>query len=147
MASRHACNLTKGNKMPYLNKIQIIGHLGKDPEQRVTQSGSKNVSFSVATSEKWKDRQTNEYKEKTTWHNVVYWTNGDYVQKYAKKGTTVYVEGKIENRKWTDKDGIERYTTEIIAQDVKIFRDCKSDNQQENSQSNAEDDFANDLPF
>lgn len=134
--------------MPYLNRIQIIGHLGKDPEERITQSGNKNVSFSVATSEKWKDKQTNEYKEKTTWHNVVYWTNGDYVQKYAKKGTTVYVEGKLETRKWTDKDGIERYTTEIIAQNIQVFKDGKSDNKStETSGTNIQDDFEDEIPF
>jgi single-strand DNA-binding protein len=98
-----------------VNKGMIIGHLGKDPESRLMQSGGKVVSFSVATSESWKDKNSGERQERTQWHNVVIFNEqiGGIAEKYLKKGSKVFIEGSIETRKWT-KDGIDRYTTEIV---------------------------------
>lgn len=98
-----------------MNKAQLIGNVGKDPEIRTTQGGGKVASFSVATSETWKDKDGNR-KEKTEWHRVVVFSPGlvDIVEKYVKKGAKLYVEGQIASRKWTDKSGKENATTEIV---------------------------------
>jgi single-strand DNA-binding protein len=99
-----------------MNKAQIIGHVGKDPEIRTTQGGSKVASFSVATTETWKDKKTGDRKEKTEWHRVVVFSPGlvGIVEKYVKKGAKLYVEGQLATRKWTDKKGNDNYTTEIV---------------------------------
>lgn len=99
-----------------VNKAIIMGNVGKDPTVRTLQSGDKVVSFSIATSESWKDKATGEKKEKTEWHNIVVWNDrlGDVVEKYVRKGTKVYVEGAVQTRKWTDQSGNEKYTTEIV---------------------------------
>lgn len=101
-----------------LNKAQLIGNLGRDPEVRTTQDGRKIVQLSIATSESWKDKRTGERKEKTEWHRVVIFNEGlaDVAERYLQKGSKVYLEGKIATRKWTDKDGTEKYTTEIVLQ-------------------------------
>ena len=102
-----------------LNKILLIGHLGKDPEVRSTQNGTEVCNFSMATSERWKDKQSGEWTEKTEWHRVVVWgSKAGPCGQYLSKGSQVYVEGKIETRKWTDRDGQERWSTEIVAQRV-----------------------------
>lgn len=107
--------------MASLNKVQIIGNLGKDPEVRHTQDGRAIVNLSVATAETWKDKQTGERKEKTEWHRVVIFNDGlaKIAEAYLKKGSTVYLEGQLQTRKWTDKDGIEKYSTEIVLQNFK----------------------------
>ena len=107
--------------MASLNKVQIIGNLGKDPEVRHTQDGKAIVNLSVATAETWKDKQTGERKEKTEWHRVVIFNDGlaKISEAYLKKGSTVYLEGQLQTRKWTDKDGIEKYSTEIVLQNFK----------------------------
>jgi single-strand DNA-binding protein len=99
-----------------VNKVILIGNLGKDPEARTMQSGGKVVSFSVATSESWNDKASGERKEKTQWHRVVIFNErlGEVAEKYLKKGMKVYLEGAVENRKFTDKDGAERDITEIV---------------------------------
>jgi single-strand DNA-binding protein len=99
-----------------LNKAIVIGNLGKDPEIRTFQNGGRAASFSVATSESWKDKETGERKERTEWHRVSVVNDGlvTVVEKYLRKGSKVYVEGRMETRKWTDRDGIERYTTEVV---------------------------------
>jgi single-strand DNA-binding protein len=99
-----------------VNRAVLIGRAGKDPEVRNTQSGGKVVSFSLATSESWKDRQSGERKQETQWHNVVIFDTrlADVAEKFIKKGSHVYVEGTIKNRKWTTKDGQDRYVTEIV---------------------------------
>lgn len=108
--------------MSSINKAVIVGNLGQDPEVRTTESGSKVVTLSVATSESWRDKNSGEKKEKTEWHRVVIWCAKDndglagIAEKYLRKGSKVYIEGKIATRKWTDKDGIDRYTTEIVLQ-------------------------------
>jgi single-strand DNA-binding protein len=99
-----------------MNKAQLIGHVGKDPEIRTTQSGSKVASFSLATAETWKDKTTGERKEKTEWHRIVIFNAGlvGVVEKYVKKGAKLYVEGQLATRKWTDSKGHDNYTIEIV---------------------------------
>ena len=99
-----------------VNKVILIGNLGKDPEVRTTQDGSKIVSFTLATSETWNDRASGERKERTEWHRVVIFNDriGEVAEKYLRKGRKVYVEGAVQTRKWTDQSGQERYTTEIV---------------------------------
>jgi len=101
-----------------VNKVILLGNLGRDPEIRSMQSGSKMASFSIATSKRWKDKNTQEQKEKTSWHNIVVFGDGlvDIVEKYVKKGSKIYVEGELQTRKWQDQDGNDRYSTEVILQ-------------------------------
>jgi single-strand DNA-binding protein len=107
--------------MASLNKVQIIGNLGKDPEVRHTNDGKAIVNLSVATAETWRDKNTGEKKEKTEWHRVVIFNEGlaKIAEAYLKKGSTVYLEGQLQTRKWTDKDGVEKYSTEIVLQNFK----------------------------
>lgn len=99
-----------------LNKVMLIGNLGKDPESRNTQSGSLIVNLTVATSETWKDKQSGEKKEKTEWHRVVIFNEhlGKIAEQYLRKGSKVYLEGQLQTRKWTDQSGQDKYTTEIV---------------------------------
>lgn len=99
-----------------LNKVTIIGNLGKDPEVRRMQSGDPVVNLSIATSEHWRDKQSGEKREKTEWHRVVIFAKGvaEVAEKYLRKGAKVYLEGQLQTRKWTDKDGTERYSTEVV---------------------------------
>jgi len=99
-----------------VNKVILVGNLGKDPEVRATQAGTKVCNLSVATSESWNDRQTGERKERTEWHRVVIFNErlADVAEKYLRKGRKVYVEGAIETRKYTDQSGQEKYTTEVV---------------------------------
>ena len=101
-----------------VNKVILLGNLGRDPEIRSMQSGSKMASFSIATSKRWKDKNTQEQKEKTSWHNIVVFGDGlvNIVEQYVKKGSKIYVEGELQTRKWEDQDGNDRYTTEVILQ-------------------------------
>jgi single-strand DNA-binding protein len=99
-----------------VNKVILVGNLGKDPEIRSMQSGDKVASFSIATSENWKDKATGERKEKTEWHRISVFNQGlvKVIESYVKKGSKVYIEGQLETRKWTDKDGVEKYSTEVV---------------------------------
>lgn len=99
-----------------VNKVILVGNLGKDPESRSFQNGGKVVSFSVATSENWKDKNSGERKDKTEWHNVSIFSEGlaRVAEQYLKKGSKVYLEGQLETRKWQDKDGNDRYTTDVV---------------------------------
>lgn len=99
-----------------VNKVILVGNLGRDPEVRFSQAGQKIVNMSVATSETWKDRQSGERKEKTEWHRVVVFDErlADVCEKYLKKGSKVYLEGTLQTRKWTGNDGVEKYTTEVV---------------------------------
>ena len=101
-----------------VNKVILLGNLGRDPEIRSMQSGSKMASFSIATSKRWKDKATQEQRDKTSWHNIVVFGDGlvDIVEKYVKKGSKIYVEGELQTRKWQDTDGNDKYTTEVILQ-------------------------------
>lgn len=98
-----------------VNKVILVGNLGRDPESRTFQNGGKVVELRIATSESWKDRATGERKERTEWHNVVLQSEGlvGVAERYLKKGSKVYVEGQLRTRKWQDRDGNDRYTTEV----------------------------------
>lgn len=104
-----------------INKVILIGNLGKDPEIRSMQDGKTIVNFSIATSENWKDKTTGEQKAKTEWHRVVIFNEhlAKIAQNYLKKGSKVYVEGQLQTRKWTDQSGVEKYTTEVVLQRFK----------------------------
>ena len=99
-----------------VNKVILVGNLGRDPEVRYAQDGTKIVNFSLATSESWKDKSSGERREKTEWHRVVIFDEriGDVAEKYLRKGSKVYLEGSVQTRKWTGNDGVEKYTTEIV---------------------------------
>jgi single-strand DNA-binding protein len=101
-----------------VNKVILVGNLGKDPEVRRMQNGNPVVNLSVATSDSWRDKATGERKEKTEWHRVVIFSEGlaKVAEQYLKKGSKVYIEGALQTRKWTDKDGVEKYSTEIVLQ-------------------------------
>jgi single-strand DNA-binding protein len=101
-----------------VNKVILIGNIGRDPEIRSTNDGTKVASLSVATSETWKDKNSGERKEKTEWHRVVVFNDRlvDVIERYVKKGSKLYLEGALQTRKWTDNSGIEKYTTEIVLQ-------------------------------
>src|ERR671923_1182264 len=101
-----------------VNKVILVGNLGRDPEVRYTQDGAKIVHLSVATSERWRDRSSGENRERTEWHRVVIFNErlGEIAEKYLSKGRTVYLEGQLQTRKWTDQSGQERYTTEVVLQ-------------------------------
>ena len=101
-----------------VNKVILLGNLGRDPEIRSMQSGKKMASFSVATSKRWKDKNTQEQKENTSWHNIVVFNEGlvDVIEKYVKKGSKLYLEGELSTRKYQDKEGNDRYTTEVVLQ-------------------------------
>ena len=102
----------------FLNRVQLIGNLGRDPEVRTTQSGGRVVTLSIATSESWKDERSGERRERTEWHRVVIFSEGlaKIAEQYLKKGSKVYLEGALQTRKWQDKDGQERYSTEVVLQ-------------------------------
>ena len=104
-----------------VNKVILVGNLGKDPETRRMQSGDPVVNLSVATSETWRDKSSGERKEKTEWHRVVIFNKNlaEVAEKYLRKGSKVYVEGSLQTRKWTDKDGAEKYSTEIVLQNFR----------------------------
>ncbi len=99
-----------------LNKVQLIGNLGRDPEVRSTQSGDQIVRLSVATGESWRDKQTGERRERTEWHRVVIFSEhlGNVAKQYLRKGSKVYLEGQLQTSKWTGQDGQDRYTTEVV---------------------------------
>ncbi len=99
-----------------VNKVILVGNLGRDPEVRSTQNGGKIVNLNIATSENWKDKNSGERQEKTEWHRVVIFNDrlGEVAERYLKKGSKVYVEGQLQTRKWTDKENQERYTTEVV---------------------------------
>lgn len=112
--------------MPGINKVIIVGNLGRDPEIRYMSDGTAVTNFSVATSDTWKDKQTGEKREKTEWHRIVAWRQlGELCGKYLSKGRQVYVEGKLQTRSW-EKDGVTHYMTEIVASEVQ-FLGARSD--------------------
>jgi len=142
-----------------LNKVQIIGRVGKDPEMRYATNGDAIANFTVATSERYKDKQTGEAIEKTEWHNVSAFRRlGEIVGEYVRKGSLIYIEGKIQTRKY-DKDGVTHYATSIIASEMKMLG-SKSDGQQQQGQPRPQnksappqssgsrfDDMDDDIPF
>ncbi|MBI3677525.1 MAG: single-stranded DNA-binding protein [Proteobacteria bacterium] len=104
-----------------VNKVILVGNLGKDPEVRRMTSGDPVVNLSVATSETWRDKASGERKEKTEWHRVVIFNKNlaDVAEKYLRKGSKIYLEGALQTRKWTDKDGAEKYSTEVVVQNFR----------------------------
>ncbi|MBP5161212.1 MAG: single-stranded DNA-binding protein [Alphaproteobacteria bacterium] len=115
-----------------INKVVLLGNLGRDPEIRHSNSGKKIASFSIATSETWKDSSNNR-QERTEWHRIVVFNSSiaDFVERFVKKGSKVYVEGSLQSRKWTDKDGQERFVTEIVVGQYKgelILLDPRGEN-------------------
>jgi single-strand DNA-binding protein len=146
-----------------INKVILIGNLGRDPEVRYMPSGSAVTNIAVATSETWKDKQSGEKQERTEWHNIVFFNRlAEIAGEYLKKGSKVYIEGSLRTRKWQDKNGQDRYTTEIIANEMQML-DSRgggssyqgADNyQSQDSGANkspametAGDDFDDDIPF
>jgi single-strand DNA-binding protein len=105
-----------------VNKVILIGHLGQDPQSRAMPSGKAVVNLRVATSDQWRDKQTGENKEATEWHNVVMFDRlAEIAAEYLRKGSQIYVEGRIRTRKWQDKEGNDRYTTEIVANEMNML--------------------------
>ncbi|HLB58336.1 MAG TPA: single-stranded DNA-binding protein [Gammaproteobacteria bacterium] len=153
-----------------INKVILIGNLGADPEARYTPTGTAVVTVNIATSSGWKDKQSGEMQERTEWHRVVFFNRlAEIVNEYLKKGSKVYVEGSLRTRKWTDKSGVEKYTTEIIADEMQMLdgrgasQNTGSDNHYDQTTSSAPSkpsaapaasaqtapaaDFDDDIPF
>lgn len=133
--------------MGNLNKVQLIGHICADPEKKVTNSGVSVVSVSLATTEKWKDKQTQQMQEKTEFHRLVVWQGADVFCQYLKKGSQVYIEGSLQTKEWQDKDNNKRYTTEVNVRSFQFLDKPQQQNQQQNAnqpppqnQSNYPDD-------
>ena len=132
-----------------VNKVTLVGNLGRDPEVRAMQNGDKIVQLSVATSDRWKDKNSGEQRERTEWHRVVIFNDGlgKIAEQYLKKGNTVYLEGQLQTRKWTDQQsGQEKYTTEVVLQRYSgelTLLGSRPENQINNDQQNAEIDQSN----
>lgn len=108
--------------MASVNKVILVGNLGRDPEVRYTPSGAAVANFSIATTEKWNNKQTGNPEERTEWHRIVVWGKlAELCKEYLTKGRSVYVEGRLQTRQWDDKDGNKRYTTETVAQTVQFL--------------------------
>lgn len=140
-----------------VNKVILIGNLGRDPEVRFMPSGSAVANVTIATSESWKDKQTGEQQERTEWHNVAFFNRlAEVVGEYLRKGSKVYVEGSLRTRKWQGKDGQDRYTTEVIASEMQMLDSRGAaqgggqapQRQQPAAQTEPMDDFEDtDIPF
>jgi len=145
-----------------INKVILVGHLGKDPEVRYAPSGQAIANVTLATSEQWKDKNTGEKQERTEWHRVVFFSRlAEIAGEYLKKGSQVYVEGRLQTRKWQDKDGQDRYTTEIVANEMQMLGGRGGGGGEGYSQDTsysapepagassggAADDFDDDIPF
>ena len=144
-----------------VNKVTLVGNLGRDPEVRAMQNGDKIVQLSIATSDRWKDKSSGEQRERTEWHRVVIFNDalGKIAEQYLKKGSTVYLEGQLQTRKWTDQQsGQEKYTTEVVLQryrgeltllgsrsDNQISNDHQNDQINQSNQVSMSDDIASDL--
>ena len=127
--------------MAGINKVILVGNLGKDPEVRHLEGGASVANFTLATTESYKDKTGNR-TEQTEWHNIVVWRGlADVAEKYLKKGMTIYLEGKIRSRSWDDKEGIKRYTTEIVADTFTILSSKK-----DNNPSSGNDDQGTHIP-
>lgn len=124
-----------------VNKVILVGNLGADPEARYMTNGNAVVSVNIATSSSWKDKQSGETQERTEWHRVVFFNRlAEIVNQYLKKGSKVYLEGSLRTRKWTDKNNVEKYTTEIIADEMQML-DSKG-----GSQHSSSEDVPNEAP-
>lgn len=133
--------------MSGLNKAMIIGRLGKDPEIRYTTGGLAIANFSIATSEEWKDKESNEKKERTEWHRIVAFGKlGEICGEYLSKGKQVYIEGRIQTRSWDDKEGNRKYTTEIVASDVQFLERKDSSDSSKKARHHDDDAMDRDIP-
>ena len=138
--------------MASLNKVMLIGNLGKDPEIRQTASGQIVASFSVATKEKYKNK-SGEYEEKAEWHNVILWAKlAEVARDYLTKGKSVYIEGRVQTRKWQDTSGNDRYTTEIVGENIQLLTQKDSggsyaSHSTTEKATNADDFQLDDIPF
>ena len=137
--------------MASVNKVIIIGNLGKDPETRFMSNGDAVTNITVATTDTWKDK-SGDKQEKTEWHRVTFYRKlAEIVSEYLRKGSPIYIEGRLETRKWTDKEGIERYTTDIIANDIKMLGSkpgaADSERTKTTTQTGGFDDMDDDIPF
>ena len=134
-----------------VNKVTLVGNLGRDPEVRAMQNGDKIIQLSVATSDRWKDKSSGEQRERTEWHRVVIFNDalGKIAEQYLKKGSTVYLEGQLQTRKWTDQQsGQEKYTTEVVLQRYRgelTLLGSRTENQISNDQQSAEIDQINNI--
>ncbi len=144
-----------------VNKVTLVGNLGRDPDVRAMQNGDKIVQLSIATSDRWKDKSSGEQRERTEWHRVVIFNDalGKIAEQYLKKGSTVYLEGQLQTRKWTDQQsGQEKYTTEVVLQryrgeltllgsrsENQISNDQQNDQINQSNQVSMSDDIASDL--
>ena len=136
--------------MAGVNKIILVGRLGKDPEIRYTPGGAAVANFTVATSEEWKDRETGEKQERTEWHRIVAWRRlGEVCGEYLHKGSQVYIEGRIQSRSYDDKDGNRKYITEIIANRIQMLgRKGEEPSEEEVTEPEAQEtDGDDDIPF
>lgn len=135
--------------MASVNKVILVGQLGRDPEVKYTSGGGAITNISIATTDKWKDKTTGEQKEATEWHRVVLFNRlAEVASQYLKKGRPVYIEGKLRTRKWTDKDGNEKYTTEVLADQMQLLgsREVSSDAHMQPQASDAVDNDG-DIPL
>jgi len=150
-----------------VNKVILLGNLGNDPDVRYTASGAAVANVSLATAENWRDKETGEKQERTEWHRVVFFGRlAEIVGEYLRKGSQVYVEGRIQTRKWQDKDGNDRYTTEIVANEMQMLGGGRGGGSSSSSYDqsppsyeesdtaaaapagkNSSDDFDDDIPF
>jgi len=151
-----------------INKVIILGNLGSDPDMRYMPNGSPVANISIATSSSWRDKQTGELVERTEWHRVVFFNRlAEIVSEYLHKGSKIYIEGSLRTRKWEDKSGIERYTTEIVANEMQMLDNRSNDNNFHHNQAKStehqapiamstehapigpgpEDHFDDDIPF
>lgn len=125
-----------------VNKAILVGVLGRDPETKTFQNGGSLTQFSIATSESWTDKNTGERKEHTEWHRIVASNRlGEIAQQYLKKGSKVYIEGKLKTRQWTDQNGQERYTTEISANELQMLDSKGDSNYQQNQSQNTQQGY------
>ena len=135
-----------------MNKVMLIGNVGRDPETKITTTGTKKVSFSLATSQKYKDA-AGEYKEKTQWHNIVCWGKlGDLVEKMVFKGSSLFIEGELSYRKWEDTNGVQKTITEINGNNFQILGAKQNEQKRDQNQFSPQADYVddnedNDLPF
>lgn len=147
-----------------VNKVILVGNLGKDPDIKYMPSGDAVANFSIATTESWKDKQSGEQRDKTEWHNIVVFRRlAEICGEYLRKGSQVYIEGKLQTRKWQDKSGNDRYTTEIVANEMQMLGSrsggadsyapaqskpaSQSANKAEPAAAVVEDGFDDDIPF
>lgn len=130
-----------------VNKVILVGTLGRDPETKTFQNGGSLTQFSIATSESWTDKNTGERKEHTEWHRIVASNRlGEIAQQYLKKGSKVYIEGKLKTRQWIDQNGQERYTTEISANELQMLDSKGDSNYQQNQSQNTQQGYAQPKP-